>query len=409
MFALIVGVVVFIAGAHAQSNPGAKCLSAVDMSPDDRIAGCTAMIDSGPAPLQRLVWAHFRRADAYLKKGEFDLAIADYDQVVQQFPDNVFARMARAYAHCRQENFAASLADYEQVIRLEPQNAAGYLGRASTHMTEGDLDGAIADYGKAMTLHPDNVQAYLGRSAAYRAKDDLDRALADCNKAIGISPEREYGYLCRGNVYRDKVDLDRALSDFDRALQLNPKDLRAPLSIAGIHQSRGEWEPALAGLDQVIRLNPQNAWLYRARGHVRFEANMLPAAIEDLNRSSELNPQSLHTQLWLEIARKRSGQPSQLVDAAKQFQMEKWPAPLVRLFLGEATLDAVLAAADDPIASNKKGRVCETDFYAGEHALAHGATEDALRLLQLAVDGCPKTFVEWSAAKAELRRLDAKP
>jgi tetratricopeptide (TPR) repeat protein len=365
-----------ISVASAQNNLGAKCYaSAVDMSSEDRIAACTAMIDSEPAPLQRLIWARFRRAEAYLKKGEFDLAIADYDQVVQQFPDNVFARMARAYAHCRQGNFAASLRDYEEVIRLQPQNAAGYLGRASTHMSAGNPDEAIADYAKAMNLHPDNVRAFLGRAAAYGMKEDLDLALADCNRAIEISPERESGYVCRGEVYRDKDDFDRALADFDRAVQLSPK----------------------------------NPGLYFLRGMVRLRANLLPGAIEDFNRSSDLNPKRAYTRLWLDIAQRRSGQSGQLVDAEKQLDMDKWPAPIVRLFLGEATLDTVLVAADDPSVTKKKGQICEANFYGGELALVQGATEDAVRLLHLAADGCPKTFVEWPAAIAELHRLDAKP
>jgi len=412
--ALVVTVLIVLGGmlpvpipaAYAKEDLAAKCLAAaVQMSPEDRIAACTAMIDGETAPLQRLVWARLTRADAYLKTQQFDLAIGDYDRVILQFPDNIVARLARAYAHCRQGNIAASLADYEDVIGRDPQNAAGYLGRAGTRMTEGDLDGAIADYERAMKVHPDNVQAYLGRSAAYRAKDDLDRAIADCNKAIAISPERQYGYLCRGSVYRAKDDLDHAMADFVHAVQLDPKDLRAKAAIAGIHQSRGEQEAELAALDEAIRLNSQNAWIYRLRGFARIQADLLPDAIEDLHRSIELDPKWPYTRLWLEIALQRSRQPSQLADAAKGLDMEKWPAPLIRLFLRETTVDAVLAAADDLIISKKRGQVCEANFYAGELALSQGAVEEAGRLLRLAVDECPRTFIERSAAKADLRRL----
>ena len=85
--------------------------------------------------------------------------------------------------------------------------------------------------------------------------------------------------------------------------------------------------------------------------------------------------------------------------------MTKWPAPAVRLFLGQLTPEAVLAAADDPDPKTKNGQVCEANFYTGELALSKGATDDASRLFQLAVDGCPKTFIEWSAASLELKTL----
>ena len=38
----------------------------------------------------------------------------------------------------------------------------------------------------------------------------------------------------------------------------------------------------------------------------------------------------------------------------KQIDMSKWPAPLIRLYLGELTQEAVLAAADDPDAARRK-------------------------------------------------------
>jgi lipoprotein NlpI len=91
----------------------------------------------------------------------------------------------------------------------------------------------------------------------------------------------------------------------------------------------------------------------------------------------------------------------------KQIDMSKWPAPLVRLYLGELTPEAVLAAADDPDAATKKGRLCEANFYGGELVLQRGAKDEAKRLLQLAATNCPKSFIEYEDANAQLKALDA--
>jgi hypothetical protein len=42
-------------------------------------------------------------------------------------------------------------------------------------------------------------------------------------------------------------------------------------------------------------------------------------------------------------------------------------------------------------------------------ALLRHAKEEALRLFRLAASDCPKTFIEWSAANAELKALGEKP
>ena len=57
----------------------------------------------------------------------------------------------------------------------------------------------------------------------------------------------------------------------------------------------------------------------------------------------------------------------------------------------------------------KKGQLCEANFFNGELALQRGTKEEAVRLFRLAVADCPKTFIEWSAANAELMAMNASP
>ena len=89
--------------------------------------------------------------------------------------------------------------------------------------------------------------------------------------------------------------------------------------------------------------------------------------------------------------------------------MTVWPAPVIRLFTDQMTPAAVLAAADDPDAAKKVGRICEANFYSGELSLTKGAKDEAIRLFRLAASGCPHGFNEWDAANAELKTLGATP
>ena len=89
--------------------------------------------------------------------------------------------------------------------------------------------------------------------------------------------------------------------------------------------------------------------------------------------------------------------------------MSKWPAPVLRMFLGETAPEAVLAAADDANPRVQKGQLCEANFFTGELALQRGSKEEAARLFNVVVADCPKNFIEWSAAKAELKALGIIP
>jgi lipoprotein NlpI len=89
--------------------------------------------------------------------------------------------------------------------------------------------------------------------------------------------------------------------------------------------------------------------------------------------------------------------------------MTKWPAPVIRLYLGETTPEAVLAAADDPAPAIKKGQLCEAKFFTGEMALQHGDKDEAVRLFRFAASNCPKDYVQSDAAVAELKALGVSP
>jgi lipoprotein NlpI len=138
-------------------------------------------------------------------------------------------------------------------------------------------------------------------------------------------------------------------------------------------------------------------------------AGSLPEALADLNQGTELAPKDALFALWLDVVNKRSGVASRLPQAITQIDMTKWPAPVIRLFLGQLTPADVLAAADSSDAIQKSGQVCVANFFSAELALQQGAKEDATRLFRLAAADCPKNFAQWAAAKAELKALDLTP
>jgi lipoprotein NlpI len=93
---------------------------------------------------------------------------------------------------------------------------------------------------------------------------------------------------------------------------------------------------------------------------------------------------------------------------SSRIDMTVWPAPVIRLFMGQMTPAAVLAAADDPDATKKKGQVCDAIFFSGELSLTKGLKDEATRLFRLAARDCPHSFNEWDA-NAELKALGVVP
>jgi lipoprotein NlpI len=217
--------------------------------------------------------------------------------------------------------------------------------------------------------------AYNNLCDAYLDKGNNDRAITDCNQAIRLDPKFAIAYRNRGNAYRYKGDVGSALADYTQAIELNPNFFQS----------------------------------YLARGLLSLDVGDLPKALADINQASALNPKDPYTALWLDIVNKRSRLPSTLAEATAQIDMTKWPAPVIRLYLGQMTPEAVLAAAADFDVSKQKSQVCEADFFIGELALQQGEQKEAIRLFRIADESCPKDSFQLTAAKDELKALGSQP
>ncbi|MGI6414289.1 MAG: tetratricopeptide repeat protein [Thermoguttaceae bacterium] len=88
-------------------------------------------------------------------------------------------------------DFEAALAEFEEVIRIDPNSAKAYDRRAKLYLKKGELDKAIADYGELIRLDPKAPSNYQARACILLDKGEFDRAAADLSNAIALSPSSE--------------------------------------------------------------------------------------------------------------------------------------------------------------------------------------------------------------------------
>ena len=171
------------------------------------------------------------------------------------------------------------------------------------------------------------------------------------------------------------------------------------------NQAKSDLNQLIVYYNAAIRLDPNDDDAYFHRALANFYAGSIAKALADLSQANKLDPQYAYYALWIDIIDKRGNLPSQFAQAISKIDMTKWPAPVIRLFLGETTPAAVLAAADDADAKTRSGQLCEANFYIGELSLQQGAKDEAERLFRLSATDCPREFVEGPSATAELQAL----
>jgi tetratricopeptide (TPR) repeat protein len=142
------------------------------------------------------------RAIAFYRKGEFDKAMTDYDQILGLAPGLAIAYRGRALVHQANGDYAASIADFNQAIALRPMAAPLYFERGLAHAAQDELDQAISDYTQAISTNPRYGLAYFSRADAYLRTGATDQAIADVARSLALPPEHNRPIKANHSTHR---------------------------------------------------------------------------------------------------------------------------------------------------------------------------------------------------------------
>ncbi|NEQ38648.1 MAG: tetratricopeptide repeat protein [Okeania sp. SIO3I5] len=162
----------------------------------------------------------YNKGLAYYKQGEYQQALAAYNQAIRLNPKFADAYYNRAIVYDDLGEYEKALADYNQAIQLNPKFANAYYGRGLAYYNQGKYEQALADYNQAIRLNPKFAEAYNNRGRVYYNQGNYQQAIADYNRTIQLNPKYAYAYYNRGLIYELNKNIEKAISDFEKAANL---------------------------------------------------------------------------------------------------------------------------------------------------------------------------------------------
>lgn len=148
LFAVLAALLTFASLAQP-----ARADSATDCFGEDierRITGCTALIEQQDPSGGDLSLAYAMRALAYSLKGQYEVAIRDYDTAIEMRPDFPVALNNRAWAYYKWGRPDQGMEDVEKSLELSPMSPHTLDTRAHIHQAKGNPEAAMRDYDRAM-------------------------------------------------------------------------------------------------------------------------------------------------------------------------------------------------------------------------------------------------------------------
>lgn len=199
------------------------------------------------------------RGTGWRQKGEYDNAIADFNECIRLEPDQSIYYVSRGSARIEKKEYDKATADCTDAIRLEPKSGIAYYNRGLAYNYKKDFDVAIKDYTESIRLDPKYVIAYLNRGNSWSHKKYYEKAIADYTEALRLDPKFVGAYFNRAVAWNDKKDYDKAIADYTEAIRLVPKYVSAYNNRGCIFKSKKLYDKAIQDFIEGMRIDPNHA------------------------------------------------------------------------------------------------------------------------------------------------------
>lgn len=237
--------------------------------------------------------AYMSRANVYLYRNQYDLAIQDCETALRIFSGSYEAYLLRGSAYFRKLDWASAVRDFNLALhfQLRPHEML-FLERAWANYKLGNEEEAFADVKRAMESFPQSAAPYNTRGSIFHDKRDFKAAVLNYSKAIDLNPpDADRHYELRGLAQMSLGNYDDAIDDLNRALQINANVAERLYNLAYTYWKKEDFNSASEVLKDVFARWPNFDHAFNLRGYLRAVALDFKAALEDLNRAVELNPQ----------------------------------------------------------------------------------------------------------------------
>lgn len=246
-----------------------------------------------------------KRANIFMRLGQYQNAIADLWTAVKQDPSNsyYYSQIAR----CNQElgQITEALNAYAESIsnstNANSELTTVYLERGLLYSKKGKYELAIKDFNKALSLNVERApyfDLYLEKGRCHRKLKQYTQSIADLStaiekhKATGNTKIAAVALNDLGLSFFENKEFDQALDRFSKACEMDIDNSIYLNNKALALTNLERLEIAILDFEKSIMLNNQDSRTYYNRANVYVALEEYKLAHEDYNHAIELNPEN---------------------------------------------------------------------------------------------------------------------
>jgi tetratricopeptide (TPR) repeat protein len=260
------------------------------------LAATLAVAVAVPALAEDQVLLRAREGAAAMIRGQFDKAVALYDEALATPDVSKFVQASiysdRGVAKWRMHQSKEAIDDFNKAIELSPEIATAYNNRGNVLMDLGHPDEALKDFDRAIALSSNYGVAYTNEGNAYAAMHQYDSAFRSFRKAVALQPQSAVAFNGRGRTHAELGRYHAAVRDLTRAISLDEKYAAAYRNRAEANFAIANYDDAASDATQALQLEPdrQQPKLVLLRAEAYAADNKFREATDDFGQALELDP-----------------------------------------------------------------------------------------------------------------------
>ena len=294
--------------------------------------------------------AYLQAGDFFVRVGQFDEAIKQYEEGVQKDPKKKNTYLKHEIeAYVRQNKLPQAYARNDEILRSDPKDPEARGLKATFLLDKGDITQAMTELQSVVTAKPGNFVAHFNLGRAHFARGEYEQARQEFDRAIELRPDYVPARLARTQVALLRGDNDAALHDSDDLLRMAPNSVQGKVMKAASLQRLQKYDDARALLTGVLAKTPNQVETMLELGVLDLNQKKNKDAIDLFRKAYEIDPSNIRGLLGEAKALLLDGQPEKSVELIR-IESQKHPE---RMDLARELGNAQMAAGqfDNAIAT----------------------------------------------------------
>lgn len=261
------------------------------------------------------------RAGIYLALEDTINALNDYASSIKTNPSEENTYEKRAQIYYEQDKYDLADADYRQIIKLNPGGVMGFMGIGRNRNAQKRWQETIEQFNHVANLYSDyssvysfRAESYIGQEKWPEATDDIIKALAldGDNKAFSLmqelkgsafellktkmkiqstkNPNNAYWPYCIGVMHEHNEEYEKAIPFYMEAQRIDADDFTLR-RISQCYYQLGDYHNALTNIQQAIDLDSTKVQYIPFKADILYEMGNSKAAIAEWDKHQVLYPE----------------------------------------------------------------------------------------------------------------------